>query len=347
MEVHMALTGISLLVLAGLAAVGAAAATVVGWRRFGRLRIPVRVVGVLLTQALVLLAVGLAVNRSAQFYTNWDDLLTQAIAGGRHNASTPGQLDQWVRQHDHSDSAQPFAFEWRPDGWADWHLAAPPTVTVPADYLRNPGWRYPAVLVLSSAGDGWGNAAATGLARSAQTAAGPAVLIFAHTTPAASVPALAMTLPAQLSRDLRVTGHSWALVSSAGQEPLARQVVLAAPGRYPALAVVPVGAGRGRPAGAAAPKGLPVGVTVAVLGTPARTATGGPAVVPHAGSTRPSSLDALRAALIWAIRQLPAPLPEPAPLVRQVRTPHGQPSLVPPRRIAPVQPPVGTANTSA
>ncbi|TDC59818.1 hypothetical protein E1258_16625 [Micromonospora sp. KC207] len=341
----MALTGISLLVLAGLAAVGAAAATVVGWRQFGRLRIPARVVGVLLTQTLVLVTVGLAVNRSAQFYTNWDDLLTQATAGGRHHVSTPGKLDQWVRQHDHSDSAQPFAFQWRPNGWADWHLAAPPTVTVPTDYLRNPGWRYPALLVLTSAEDGWGNAAPTDLARSAQTAAGPAVLIFAHTTPATSVPTLAMTLPDQLSRDLRVTGHSWALVSSARQEPFARQMVLAAPGRYPALAVVPTGAGRGRPAGTATPQGLPVGVTVAVLGTPARTATGRPAAAPRVGSTGPSGLDALRAALLWAIRQLPAPLPESAPLVRQVRTPHGQPSpALPPH---PVRPPAGTANTSA
>ncbi|MFU8854156.1 hypothetical protein ACNAW0_24695 [Micromonospora sp. SL1-18] len=345
MEAHMALTGVPLLLLVGLAAAGAAAAMVVGWSRFGRLRILVRVVGVLLTQALVLFTVGLAVNRSAQFYTSWDDLVAQNAASDRHHASTPGRLDQWVRQNDHNAALQPFAFEWRPDGWTDWHLAAPPTVTVPAGYLRNPGWRYPAVLVLGSAGYGWGGATETEAARSLEAAAGLAVLIFAHTTPAASVPALATALPDQLSRDLRVTGHSWALVSSAPQEPLARQVVLAAPGRYPALAVVPVGAGHGRPAGAAVPQGLPAGVTVTVLGTPASTATGGPAAVPRAGSPAPSGMDALRAALLWAIRQLPAPLAEPAPLVRHVHTPHGKPSPAPPRP-APMPPAVRIANPS-
>jgi hypothetical protein len=68
--------------------------------------------------------------------------------------------------------------------------------------------------------------------------------------------------------------------------------------------------------------------------------------VPRVGSTRPPGLDGLRAALLWAIRQLPVPLPESAPLVRQVGTPHGQPDPAP-RRPAPVQPPAGTANTSA
>ncbi|TDB74412.1 hypothetical protein [Micromonospora sp. KC723] len=343
----MALTGIPLLVLAGLVAAGVAAATVVGWPRFGRLRIPVRVVGVLLTQAMVLLTVGLTVNRSEQFYTSWHDLPAQDTAGGRHGASPPGRLDQWVRQHDDHPTTQPFAFPWRPAGWADWHLAGPPTVAVPADYLHHPGWRYPAVLVLSSAGDGWGDAAEIEAALSAEAAAGPAVLILAHTTPAASVPGLAMTLPDELSRDLRVTGHGWALVSSAQQEPLARQMVLAAQGHYPALAVVPISAGRGYTP--VAPPRLPVGVTVTVLGTPASTATGGPAAARRVGSMVPSgaTADALRAALLWAFRQLPSPLAEPAPLVRHLRTPHGRPRPTPVPSPAPTGPTVGIVTTSA
>ncbi|HEX7746720.1 MAG TPA: hypothetical protein VF462_15840, partial [Micromonosporaceae bacterium] len=154
MEVHVALTGIPLLVLVGLAAAGAVAATLAGWRRFGPFRIPVRVVGVLLIQALVLSTVGLAVNRSEQFYSSWDDLLQRDTTGARHRASGPGRLDQWVGQHDGGAGAQPFAFPWRPNGWAAWHLAVPPTVTVPADYLRHRDWRYPAVLVLSGERDG-------------------------------------------------------------------------------------------------------------------------------------------------------------------------------------------------
>ncbi|WP_433796618.1 hypothetical protein [Actinoplanes sp. CA-252034] len=65
----MPLTGIPLILVAGLGVILCAAGTVLAWRREWRPRQLVRPLGILPTEAL-LITVGLVVNRSELFYTS-------------------------------------------------------------------------------------------------------------------------------------------------------------------------------------------------------------------------------------------------------------------------------------
>ncbi|MFG2052429.1 hypothetical protein ACGFI9_00235 [Micromonospora sp. NPDC048930] len=307
----MSLTGIPLLALATAATLAAAGATVVGWPRVRRARLLVRPTAVLLTELLVLLTVGLAVNRQEQFYTSWNDLLH---TGGNTTAGRddhPGRLDRWL-SHRTTDPDTPVTVDWRPTGWQDWHLATPPTVVVPAGYLRHPDWRYPAVLVVAD-DDRWTPTEDQDAARAAVTA-GPAVLVFTRPAPTVDPGVLAGAVPLSLARDLRVTGHSWALVTTTRRQALADAVVHAAPDRYPALALVADTPARTPPA-------LPTGEALAVTAPTAAATTHLPA-----GPGR-----GLPAALRWACQHTPAPLAAPAPLIPPAQHPrHPHPPANPP-----------------
>jgi hypothetical protein len=211
------LTSVRLIVLAVVLTAGALAATILLWRR-GYL---VRPAGVLITEVLLTLSVGLVVNRSQLFYPSWAALFAGSDPGPPIYHTSAGRLDGWL-------AAQPTAgqvesFPWRPSGWTSWHLAGAPTVTVPADYLVHPQWRYSAVVVLGER---------------APALTGPTVLVSVPTTAATAASALATTMPAELGRDLRVTGHRWALVTAAADNALARSMATLARGRFPAVAFV-------------------------------------------------------------------------------------------------------------
>src|SRR4051812_28068984 len=234
----MALTGVPLLLCAFLATAGAPAATVLVWNRWGRLRFVLRPFGVLLTEAVLVVTVGLVVNRAQQFYPNWAALMQSSNSTGTTYAVHPGGLDAWLRDHGGDVADQGSSFPWQPAGWADWRLAAAPLVFTPAGYLRHTGWRYPTLLVLDDGKTGWTADSETAAARSAASTAGPAVVVFVRTTAATSADTLTSVLPAALALDLRVTDRRWALVAPAADAVLADKTVAAAPGRYPALALV-------------------------------------------------------------------------------------------------------------
>jgi hypothetical protein len=210
----MSLTGVRLILLAALVTAAIVAATVLLWSRYGRWRLLSRTAGVLLTEAMVVLTIGLVVNRHEQFYPSWQalsgDTGTTVVAAARQ----AGRLD--VELHGTAAETVP----WQPSDVATWRLAAPPTVVVPADYLARPSVSYPVVLSLGDPGRNLADVSVAAVPTAATTAA-----------------ALA-TLPAELSRDLRVTTQGWALVASAKQAAFARQLMAAAPGRFRALIVV-------------------------------------------------------------------------------------------------------------
>jgi hypothetical protein len=222
----MSLTGVPLILLAAAVTAGTLAVTVLLWRRWGRWRYVVRPAGVLLAEALLTATVGLAVNRSQQFYPTWAALFASSDPGGPSYHTAAGRLDTWLAGRPDPEQAQ--AFPWQPPGWRRWRLAGPPTVTVPAGYLQHPGWQYSAVLVVADAAHAWAVPAMSG----------PTVLVSVTTTADTRPAALGVTVPGELGRDLRVTGHRWALITSAGDNALARRVVTVARGRYPAVAFV-------------------------------------------------------------------------------------------------------------
>ena len=199
---EMSLTGVPLFVCAVLATAAALAATVLVWNRWGRLRFVLRPFGVLLTEALLVVSVGLVVNRSQQFYPDWAALMQSSNTTGTTYAVHAGGLDAWLRDQSGDAADQGSAFPWQPAGWADWHLAGAPLVFTPAGYLKHTGWRYPTLLVLDDGKTGWTTASETAAARSAGRTVGPAVVVFARTTPATSPDTLTSVLPAALAHDL-------------------------------------------------------------------------------------------------------------------------------------------------
>ncbi|MFI7602288.1 hypothetical protein [Actinoplanes sp. NPDC049681] len=327
----MSPTGAPLMILVVLGTVLALAATVVTWNRGGRLRLLRRTTAVLLTEALLLFSVGLVVNRSQGFYAAWSDLSRSTATDRAAPTAVPGDLDRWLRTDagKHPDASLPIV--WQPRGWTGWRLATAPVVVIPPGYLRHPRWRYPALVVIDGTAD-WTPAAEVAAARKAAAGAGPAVVLFARTTPATRDEVVAVTLPAALTRDLRVTGRHWALVASASDAALAERTITAAPARYPAAALVPGAAATvtaqqalSRSGGAvpAAWRELPAGVEVAVVGRAAPLPAG------WSGNPPPAHLaadpaTALPTALDWACHQTPPPLAVPAPAVSYVPVHRGR-----------------------
>jgi hypothetical protein len=349
----MSLTGTPLIVLAMLATAGTLAATILVWSRGRRLRLPLRTLGVLLTEALLLLSVGLVVNRSQQFYPTWAALLQTGSTTGITYPTAPGHLDRWLREYAGGHPDQSIAFIWQPTGWTGWHLAGAPIIVTPTAYLQHPGWRYSALLVIDNGTTGWTPTAEGAAARSAGLTAGAAIMVFARTTPTTTAHTLVAALPKALARDLRVTGRRWALVASPSDAGLGRQTAAAAPARYPAIALVhgttpqnPPNANQHTPAsntpaataagqhpsrrpGTATPvpPPLPAGIAIAVVGATVaahpvaldkltQAAARELAVQPvylAAGAT-----NALRTALAWACQQTPPPLAASTPAVTYV-----------------------------
>ncbi|MDI6102087.1 hypothetical protein QLQ12_26055 [Actinoplanes sp. NEAU-A12] len=212
----MSLTGLPLLVVVALLAIGCAAGTVVMWSRLRRWRVVVRTVGILMTEATVVLAVGLQVNRSEQFYPTW-----AALAGdtGTESAVAParaGDLDATL--------ARRSTLPWQPPELPSWQLAKAPTVTVPPDYLAQGSARYPVLITLGGTDAG------------AAPVAGVVTLTLAPTrsTTAQNL----RTLADALRKDIRVTEGGWAMVAGADKAALAGEFTRAQPARFRALAVV-------------------------------------------------------------------------------------------------------------
>jgi hypothetical protein len=307
----MPLTGRALIGLTACCTVAVLAGTVLVWGRWGRLRYLLRPAGVLLSEALLLVTVGLVVNRQEGFYPTWAALLDSGSPGTTSYRVAAGSLDRKLaaRVGSRGDAAQEFA--WHPSGWTRWRLAGAPEVVTPAGYLRHPGWRYSVVLVVDDSASGW----STGRLSTAE-AAGPAVVVYTTTTAATQVQTLARTLPGELDRDLRVTTHRWAIVASASDAGLADQAAVATRGLYPAIVTVP--------AGAATPEPLtthpPVIPALAALGAgSAHRRSSGATKVP-AGIVSVTVHTGLTAAIAWAAAQTPPPLAASAPPVKFLPT---------------------------
>lgn len=181
----MSLTGLPLLLLAGLGTLAAGAATGLLWTR-SRWTRPLTV---LLLEALFVVTVGLEVNRHMQFYPSWRALRgdTGTVAVTAHVPS--GRLDDRL-------PARPVP--WRPAGVASWHLARVPTLTVPADYRTRPGVVFPVVVDLGGRLPRVADAVTVTLAPTARTTA-----------------TALRTLPGVLRRDVRVTTTGWDVVGNA------------------------------------------------------------------------------------------------------------------------------------
>jgi hypothetical protein len=197
----MTLTGVPLIVLVAAVTVGAGVVIVRGW---SRRRWPARAVGVLVVEALVVLTLGLIVNRAEGFYPSWQALRGDTGTVAVAEPVVAGALDGRVPDG---------PFLWRPPGLSAWKLAEPPTITLPVDYEQRSNVTFPVVVFVG---------------------------VPARRTPEAVTLTLAPTggttlhgLPAQLRHDLRVAETGWAVVGDSRLVGLPPRPVDALP---PALA---------------------------------------------------------------------------------------------------------------
>jgi hypothetical protein len=303
----MSITGMPLILLAVAVTLAAVAATVLTWQRFGRWRLLTRPVGILVCQSLILLAVGLVVNRSEQFYPSW------AALSGKQEAETvapvepEGRLDDALRARAVPGSSSATRVPWQPTGWATWQLGGIPTVAVPPDYLSRATTAFPTVLSIMAG-------PVTSTARPARTtppsgspspstSAGPAprsapgpdtaspaaaaVLVIAPASDRTTAAVVATTLPDRLGRDLRVTPRGWSLVAGVRQAALAAEAVRLGAGRFTSLVLIADDASTVLPPEVR----LPTDVAVAVV-RPGPIASGATATPPGGtgghGSSSPS-----------------------------------------------------------
>jgi hypothetical protein len=207
------ITGLPLIALVAAAAAAAATLTVVLWPRGGRLRPLTRTTGVLLTESLLVATVGLVVNRHEDFYPSWSALRGDTGTVAVAERARAGSLDVRVRSG---------TFTWRPPDLATWHLAAPPTVTLPRDYRDRPGMTFPVVLAFA------GTKATA--ARGDRT---PPEFVAVTVSPGPGTTAAALlSLPGELERDLRVAASGWDVL---GRSPVAAALVEGAPAGFAVL----------------------------------------------------------------------------------------------------------------
>ncbi|GAB1640321.1 hypothetical protein [Krasilnikovia sp. MM14-A1259] len=287
----MALTGLPLIALAVLVAVAAGAATVRFWSLPGRWRLPVRVAGVLLAEALVVASAGLVLNRHEQFYPSWAALAGDTGTRARATVTAAGRLDDQLGR-----TVKPPP--WRPAGWTAWRLATAPVLLVPPAYRARRAATFPALLELVAPG----GAAAAERAAAADPDAVRVVLVPTGRTAAAAL----ANLPAALARDVRVTSRGWAVVATSAQAGLAAGLVRADQ-RFSALALV--GAG---PAPRPGTPGVAVRNAGAATGPAAAPVVPGVAVR-RVGATGPAAA-AWALGDAWAAEQTPQPLAAPVVL---------------------------------
>ena len=194
----MTLTGVPIIVLAGLAALITGVSTVLLWHRTF---VPLRLAGLLLTEALVVASIGLIVNRSQQFYPSWTALSGETGAEAR-STDRAGRLDASF-------------VDGRSRPWAGG------TVTVPEGYAAH-RLVYPVLVDLGGP---------------PVTVQG---LIDVTIVPGARTPDL-RDLPARLGADLRTSPRGWALVAAAATLPPAERLITEFPGQFAGLAVVGTG----------------------------------------------------------------------------------------------------------
>lgn len=237
----MSLTGPAIIVLAAALTVLAAVVTARRWGRGGRRRLPARAAGLLATEALLALTIGLIANRSERFYPSWQTLAGDGPAPATQAPAPVGRLDGTLTPGT--------ALAWSPPEAARWRLDGPPTLVTPAGYRLAGDAAFPVVVLLTSAE----RAAA---ARAQASAATDVLTVVAVPTPDTTAAALA-TLPARLARDARAADTGWAIVADPAHTALARQWRDLLPARFRTVAGSLAAAVDQLPAALAPPLRLP------------------------------------------------------------------------------------------
>src|SRR5258705_313842 len=140
----MELTSLGLLATAGAATVAAIVGLAFAWRHLTRYLLPVRVVGILICETLLMLAVALVINRVGDFYPNWAVLTAPPFDVAAPTATTAGLRPQ-LQAMAPSGGRDGLVFRWPDTG----HPGDPnpePIVWLPPAFFRQPDVIRPVVI---------------------------------------------------------------------------------------------------------------------------------------------------------------------------------------------------------
>lgn len=202
----MGLMSLSLLVFAAVATAAAVAGLALVWKRFaGRLR-PLRVLGVLACEALLMITVGLIANRLGDFYPSWAALTMpgNATALPALPPAAPRHPGAWLSAHPAaaSQAEQGLGFDWADGSRRAWGLDAPPMVHLPEIAVREADTEVPLTIVLLPP-----KSAVPAIPSDLNSA-----VVVLRLSAQPHIAALAAELPNELSTQLPVLPHGWAVV---------------------------------------------------------------------------------------------------------------------------------------
>lgn len=227
----MGLMSLGTLALAGVATTAAIAGLALVWKRFdGRLR-PLRFLGVLVCEALLMVTVGLVVNRVGDFYPSWT-ALTMPGNGAAFRPlppPPPSHPGAWLSAHPAAvgKAEQGLGFDWAADSRTAWGLEAAPTVHLPEAATQEADIEVPLTVVLLPP-----KSAVPAIPHDLNSAV---VVLRLGAQP--RIAALAAGLPAELSAQLPVLPHGWAVVGVGAAATAA--VALAGVPEFRAVALLP------------------------------------------------------------------------------------------------------------
>jgi len=234
----MGLTSGTLLATAGIVCAAGLTALVLLWRRWGGRLVVLRAVGILACELLIVVTVGLAINRWGQFYPTWSSLRDNPSSATEPVVQRPDPGLTAAAPH---GAEVGYLLSWpaTPTG-----LTGPPLVWLPPAYFRDPTDALPVVVVVAGPADGaWsGNDVPVG----DRPAGGCVVFARVSAQPVSGL----LTLAAELVRDLHVTTHGWGVVGIGTAAPTAHRLATADPVRFGAVAEVATPGGRADLAGA-------------------------------------------------------------------------------------------------
>jgi hypothetical protein len=263
----MSLTGLPLQLLAVALLIVWVAALALWWSRLRRWWRLARAAGIVLCQLLLVFTVGLAVNRTEDFYPSWAALLGTDPPKISTVPPPAVPLATWLHRQQARGARSGLSFQWRADRDKQWYLRAPTAVLLPRAYFGPNSPVLPAVVILVGP-EHTGSALSWAPARiEALSASSPAVMVVVQ--PGAKGPSSGFgpQLVALLGADLHVTPDGWGIVGVGSAAAAAVRLFHADPARYGCLALPtasPAPAARvramaqGRPLMAAAHDGVPV-----------------------------------------------------------------------------------------
>jgi hypothetical protein len=224
-----------LLLLAGVSTVIAIAGLAFAWPRLRGWWRLARIPAVIVCQLLLVFTIGIAVNRTEDFYPSWAALRGATPPKITTSTRPTARLAAWLRAQQAHGLKAGVQFAWHAADDVAWGLRAPTVVYLPKAYFQTQDVDLPVVLLLT----------ATPLAAPARAqlatavAPGSAVVVVMAPDPHGASQRAMEAVPALLAEDVRVERGGWGIVATGATVSPALALFGSQPAEFGVLALLP------------------------------------------------------------------------------------------------------------